>query len=163
MIRKGFILAFIFIAILSLPVFADRIHYNVDVATVSPQPAVVVARGKEGQIVLFFDVSSFHVGDTFTFRLDMYANSGTNGAAYPASAEMRLVGDSNFDAVFDPAVVTFPSAGETVSVNVTLTLKDDDYSNEKKVKCKIKAFQTTESGLGSGPGLRVIAKKPKGH
>lgn len=151
----------VFSLFLSVAIFGGKIVYDVDPATASPQPVVVV-KNAEGEVKVFFSVPTIEGGQVYLFKLDMYP-SGSN-IIFPVNCQMRVTGNKKeVEVSFTPSSFIFENNNSRMSSEVRLTLPYHDYSSIKKIKVKIKAKAEKNKGLGESSGVKVIIVKANTH
>jgi len=154
--KQGLFLLAALVVVLSVPAFAERILYVVDPATVFPADATVITRGNGmGPTVVVVEVGEISAGMQIVFRMDMSMKGGGE-AAYPVTLDMRSRGIEDFECSFDPLQVTFQDPDQTVSVNVTLTIPEGDYTRTARLKAMLGAAVPEDAAVGSGPGVTVF-------
>lgn len=148
------------ILLFSLSAFAGKITYSIDPSTATPEGATVVNRN--GESTIFFKVSSFEEGMTFTFTIDMKAKG--DGIYFPVNAQMNVKGNKKgLEVSFNPETVTFENTSDSVSTVVTTTLPQINYDKVKKIKVKIKAKSEEGKGLGNGAGVKIVIIKASSY
>lgn len=131
-----------------------RITYSVDAGTANP--TATVTKNGQGLTVVVFKAADLDAGGTFTFT----ASLGVKGKhiTFPVEVNLAATSQSGLTVTFDPAAVTFLDGTTPQTAVVTVTLAPGSYS-QHRIKTTIKAEPASGSGLGLGPGIKVIIAK----